>query len=76
MTQASSLSDNKVFATKLVLIILALLNAACFHAYTFKKVHEWDHQRPTTSLAKAAGIISIVLWTSVTACGRFLAYLE
>ena len=76
MTQAISLGSNNVFWTKLTLILLAFLNAGFFHRYTFKSVAGWDQHKPTIGAAKAAGIISIVLWTSVITCGRFLAYLE
>jgi hypothetical protein len=76
MTQATSLSDNRVFWTKLVLILIAFANAGYFHRFTFQTVSRWDHLLPTPRPAKAAGIISLVLWTGVITCGRFLAYLE
>lgn len=76
MTQATSLGYNKVFWTKLILITFALINAGYFHRYTFRTVAEWNQLQPTPSRAKAAGMISIVLWTGVITCGRFLAYLE
>jgi hypothetical protein len=76
MTQATSLSDNRVFGLKLILIILALSNAGFFHRFTFRSVSRWDHLQPASTAAKAAGIISLTLWTAVLTCGRFLAYLE
>ena len=76
MTQATALSANRVFGLKLILILLAFANAGFFHRYTFRSVHDWDHLKQTPIAAKAAGIISILLWTGVITCGRFLAYLE
>lgn len=76
MTQATSLGYNKVFWTKLMLITLAFLNAGYFHKYTFHSADSWNYMQPTPLRAKAAGVISIVLWTGVITCGRFLAYLE
>lgn len=76
MTQATSLQDNRVFWTKLVLIVLAFANAGYFHRVTFQQVEAWDRLHPTPTAAKAAGLISLVLWTGVITCGRFLAYLE
>ena len=76
MTQAGSLSHNRIFGIKLLLIIFALINAGYFHRYTYQAIHKWDHLQPTPTLAKTAGIISIILWTGVITCGRFLAYLE
>lgn len=76
MTQATSLSDNRVFWTKLLLIILAFANAGYFHRFTLKDVSSWDRLMPTPAAAKAAGLISLLLWTGVITCGRLLAYLE
>jgi hypothetical protein len=76
MTQATTLSTNRVFGLKLTLIVLALANAGYFHRFTFRSVSRWDYLQPTIPAAKAAGIISMLLWTGVIICGRFLAYLE
>lgn len=76
MTQATSLSDNRVFWTKLILILMAFANAGYFHRFTFQSVSAWDHFQPTPASAKAAGLVSLLLWTGVITCGRFLAYLE
>lgn len=76
MTQATSLGYNKVFWLKLVLITLAFFNAGYFHRYTFQTIPSWNQLQSTPLRAKAAGIISLLLWTGVITCGRFLAYLE
>jgi hypothetical protein len=76
MTQATSLGYNKVFWLKLTLITLAFLNAGYFHRYTFRTIPSWNQLQSTPPRAKAAGIISLILWTGVITCGRFLAYLE
>lgn len=76
MTQAKSLSTNNVFGIKLTLILIAFANAGYFHRYTFRTVSSWDQLQPTPAAAKTAGIISLLLWTSVVTCGRLLAYFE
>jgi hypothetical protein len=76
ITEAESLSHNTVFGIKLTLILLALANAGYFHLYTLRTVSHWDHLQPMPNAAKAAGMTSLFLWTSVIACGRLLAYLE
>jgi hypothetical protein len=76
MTQAKSLSTNDVFGIKLILILLAFANAAWFHKFTARSVSKWNHLSSTPNSAKAAGIISLLLWTGVVTCGRLLAYLE
>lgn len=76
MTQAVSLSENRVFWTKLILILLAFGNAAVFHRFTLPSASRWDHTQQPPTAARAAGVISILLWISVVTCGRFLAYWE
>jgi len=76
MTQATSLAANRVFGIKLILILLAFANAGYFHRYTSRDISSWNHLQPSPPAARAAGIISILLWTGVITCGRFLAYLE
>ena len=76
ISEATALSTNRILGIKLVLIALALTNAAYFHRYTFKSVPAWDQNQPTPYAGRAAGIISLILWTGVVTCGRFLAYFE
>jgi hypothetical protein len=72
--EATSLVSNPAFRTKLVLIILAGANAGLFHAATFKSVEAWDREGRTPLAARAAAILSLVLWAGVIACGRLIAY--
>lgn len=76
ITEATTLGANRILGIKLTLILLALANAAYFHRYTFKTVSSWDRLHPTPAAARMAGIASLVLWTCVITCGRFLAYFE
>lgn len=76
ITQATSLSANKYFGIKLLLILLAIANAGYFHRYTLKTVSLWDQHQPSPYAARIAGIFSLILWTGVITCGRFLAYFE
>lgn len=74
VTEAVALSNSPIFGIKLILILLALLNAGFFHAFVFPTVHEWDALKHTPPLGRVAAILSIALWGSVIACGRFIAY--
>lgn len=74
--EATTLGANRILAMKLLLILLAFMNAGYFHRYTFRSISAWDHLKPTPPAAKAAGIVSLLLWTGVITCGRFLAYFE
>ena len=73
ISQAKALSTNGVFGLKLILILMAFANAGFFHRYTFRAASDWDTSQPPAA-AKAAAIISLMLWTSVITCGRLIAY--
>jgi hypothetical protein len=75
---ATEFISSPVFVLKMCLIMAAGLNAAVFHAIAYRTVDVWDADEmrklaPPPS-ARAAGAISLLLWISVIACGRLLAY--
>jgi hypothetical protein len=58
------------FWTKMLLMVLAGLNAALIHWVTNRAGGKgWD-----SGLAKFAGVMSIVLWSAVLVTGRLVAY--
>ena len=73
ISQAKALSTNGVFGLKLILILIAFTNAGIFHRFTFRSVSAWPTSETPTA-AKAAAVISLVLWTLVITCGRLIAY--
>lgn len=74
LTNAVALSADPVFWTKLSLLLLAGFNAWIFHVRV-RLPHEssngttFKHHTATTNAAA-----SIILWTTIIACGRLLAY--
>lgn len=75
LTQATQLWMSPVFRLKLLLIALAGLNAGLFHRGVFRTVRDWDARASPPVPAKAAALVSLVLWVGVITCGRLLAYL-
>lgn len=73
ISQAQALSSNWVFGVKLLLLTVALINASVFHARTFSSAAQWS-TAATPARAKAAAILSLILWTSIITCGRWIAY--
>jgi hypothetical protein len=71
---ATEMADNPAFRLKLLLIAAALVNAAVFHRWPFRTVGDWDTEVAGPGAARAAGVLSLALWTSVIACGRLIAY--
>ena len=78
VAHASEFIASPVFAIKRCLIMAALLNVALFHAITFRTADVWDTEEmrklPPPPSARLAGALSLLLWASVIACGRLLAY--
>ena len=75
---ATEFVQSEVFVLKMLLILAAGLNAALFHTIAFRTADVWDSEAmrrlaPPPSV-RAAGAISLLLWISVIACGRLLAY--
>jgi uncharacterized membrane protein YbaN (DUF454 family) len=72
---ATEMAANPAFRVKLACIAAAGLNAWLFHRGVFQSVSRWDQQAAAPTAAKIAAIASLMLWISVIACGRLLAYL-
>jgi hypothetical protein len=71
---ATEMAVNPAFRLKLLLIAVAILNAAGFHRGPFKSVRNWNQYVAIPATAKIAAVFSLILWAGVIACGRLLAY--
>jgi hypothetical protein len=65
---------NTAFRIKLILIAVAGLNAALFHFRVYRNVATWNENLPSPAAARAFAGVSIVLWFSIIAAGRLIAY--
>lgn len=74
VAHAGDLIGNPVFALKICLILAAGTNAAVFHAAVFRGAGSWDVDAMPPPAARACAALSLLLWVSVIACGRLLAY--
>ena len=75
VAHATEMAENPAFRLKLVLILVAVLNAAAFHRWPFKSVPRWDVHAAAPPPAKVAAVLSLLCWTGAITCGRLLAYL-
>ena len=62
------------FRMKLVMLVLAGLNASFFHSGIWQRVGQWDRDVITPRRARAAGAASLVLWAAIVVAGRMIAY--
>ncbi len=62
------------FKIKLMMLVVAGLNALVFHSTIDRKITEWEKDSTPPFRARAAGVLSLVLWTAVIFTGRYTAY--
>lgn len=71
---AAAAYGNVYFRAKSAALLLAGVNAFAYHAVTERRIAHWDGATRTPLPARAAGLISILLWTIVILAGRMLSY--
>jgi uncharacterized protein DUF6644 len=71
-SDAAALVNSGTFRGKLSLIALALANAVAFRFIWQRRIGQWDADPPLWGRLMAAA--SILLWLSVAAFGRMIAY--
>ena len=62
------------FRVKVILLILAGINAWVFHSRIWLRVAEWDQDPVAPRSARFAGAASLVLWGCIIFAGRMIAY--
>ncbi len=72
-SKAVTYYSNIPFRVKMICIVLAGLNMACFHRLTYPKVAEWN-QGPPPFAARFAGGMSLMLWIIIVAAGRWVGF--
>ena len=71
---ATKAYESRVFRAKVALLLLAGVNMLVFHLTIDRRRAEWNEAPVPPMAARAAGLLSLVLWLSVIAAGRMLAY--
>ncbi len=66
--------QNVFFRAKVVMLILAGLNAWVFHSTVYRRVEKWDLDLTPPKRARMAGALSLLLWAGIVAAGRMIAY--
>jgi hypothetical protein len=72
---AGDFLNNRAFQLKMALLLTAGMNAAIFHTGPFQSAATWDTDVTAPFGARISVALSLVLWFSIIACGRLLAYL-
>jgi hypothetical protein len=66
--------QNIFFRIKIIMLVLAGLNAWVFHSGVHRRVAQWDLDVVTPRPARVAGALSLVLWMLIVVLGRMIAY--
>ena len=66
--------QNIFFRTKMIMLVLALLNIWYFHNRTERSLSGWDSRLPPPRAARIAAVASITLWFAIVVTGRMIAY--
>lgn len=74
-SEATKCYVNTAFRFKMLLILLAGVNALVFHWTAYRSVGKWDDAPTTPVGAKLAGSFSILLWFGIVAAGRWIAFM-
>ena len=71
---ATSAYGNLYLRIKAAALLLAAVNALYYHWVTERHIAGWDEARRPSLPARAAGLISIVVWATVIVAGRMMSY--
>ena len=71
---ATSAYGNLYFRIKAIALLTAGINAFFYHRVTERQIHRWDEARVPSVPARAAGLISILVWGVVILAGRMMSY--
>lgn len=73
-SEATKMYGNTGFQYKMVMILVAGVNAFVFHSLAYQSVGKWDKDPVAPVSARIAGLLSILLWFGIVAAGRWIAY--
>ncbi len=65
---------NFAFRMKMVLLVAAGLDMAMFHLLTMRGISLWDANAPVPLSARAAGLLSLIIWAMIVAFGRWIGF--
>jgi len=75
-SEATMYYQNPYFWTKMTLLALVGVHAIVFKPTVYDHPDELDKPAVLPTRAKAAAVLSLILWVSIPVCGRLIAYYE
>lgn len=75
-SEAPTYYPNPYFWMKMALLLLVGVHALIFKPIVYDHPEELDKSPVIPTRAKAAAVISLILWVSIPICGRLIGYYE
>lgn len=76
ITRAATQVLNPAFQWKIIFLVLAGVNMACFHFMICKSISSWDDAFNPPRKVKVTGAVSLCLWIGVMLAGRWVGHLS
>ncbi len=73
-SEAVKIYGNPAFRLKMLLLLLAGIQALIFQTVVSRKLPAWDDSPALPVMAKVMGMISILLWVAIVTAGRFIGF--
>jgi hypothetical protein len=73
LTQAVKAYGNPFFRIKMILLVLAGINALYYQFRYYPRMAEWDRTSTPVGV-RVIAVLSMAFWAGVIACGRTMAY--
>jgi uncharacterized membrane protein len=67
---------NPVFQAKMVLVVVAIVVTAIFQETVRRNMEVWDLSPRRRTGAWVTAVASLMVWTAIVICGRWIAYVE
>jgi hypothetical protein len=74
MSKPEEYYHNLMFRTKMLVLLIAIINIVIFHWKVQKNQAAWDKAESPPTAAKISAAISLLSWLIVISCGRLIAY--
>jgi hypothetical protein len=71
---ADRYASSPVFLLKLCAIAVGGVNALAFHLTAWRRVDVWGRAAPTPWSARTTAVVSVAVWVTVIAFGRWMGY--
>ncbi len=67
---------NAVFQAKMILIVVAIIVTVIFQETVRRNMEFWDLSPGRRAGAWVTAVVSLLVWTAIVGCGRWIAYVE